>query len=264
MNTNSNLVGNSTQHRLKYSQSRTSRNDDAPYSPTDLEKVLCGWDADAGTLPSRLWDVVDSFDPLKLVTYDPYRVAEHCRNVACSAPRLGRAVGSGPATCRHQSPLGNHRELQSTGHPQTNAGVHSGIGCRRHPGIKGVNDDPDGAGPITPRTALSTMQHEIGAQIPIHQGAANPLLDDFQRLPARSTAKARSLMCCAIVCSASYRYADEQPHNLSDPQVKADFRQPHQPTDVRAVAAGSCGRREDGPQSPIRRWQGQQWRWRRR
>ena len=40
--------------------------DDSPYSPTDLEKVLRGLDADAGTLPSRLWDVVNDFDPLKL------------------------------------------------------------------------------------------------------------------------------------------------------------------------------------------------------
>ncbi|MFO0790957.1 MAG: hypothetical protein U0805_15975 [Pirellulales bacterium] len=47
------------------------QNDDAPFSPTDLEKVLRGWDADVGTLPSRLWDCVSAFDPLKL--YDPNR-----------------------------------------------------------------------------------------------------------------------------------------------------------------------------------------------
>ncbi len=40
--------------------------DDAPFSTTDLEKVLRAWDADAGTLPSRLWDCVSAFDPLKL------------------------------------------------------------------------------------------------------------------------------------------------------------------------------------------------------
>ena len=51
-----------------------SQNDDAPFSPTDLEKVLRGWDADAGTLPSRLWDVVNEFDPVKLKDYDPNRV----------------------------------------------------------------------------------------------------------------------------------------------------------------------------------------------
>lgn len=49
-------------------------NDDAPFSVTDLERVLRAWDADSGTLPSRLWDVVNAFDPLKLMEYDPYRI----------------------------------------------------------------------------------------------------------------------------------------------------------------------------------------------
>ena len=48
--------------------------DDSPYSPTDLEKVLRGLDADAGTLPSRLWDVVNDFDPLRLRDYDLNRM----------------------------------------------------------------------------------------------------------------------------------------------------------------------------------------------
>ncbi len=56
-----------------FSQS-LSQNDDAPFATTDLERVLRAWDADSGTLPSRLWDVVDAFDPIKLMTYDQYRV----------------------------------------------------------------------------------------------------------------------------------------------------------------------------------------------
>lgn len=51
------------------------QNDDAPFATADLERVLRAFDADAGTLPSRLWDVVDVFDPVKLMTYDPYRTA---------------------------------------------------------------------------------------------------------------------------------------------------------------------------------------------
>src|SRR5262249_1779985 len=54
--------------------------DDAPYSPTDLEKVLRGWDADDGTLPSRLWDVATEFDPVKLMNYDPNRVEQVALN----------------------------------------------------------------------------------------------------------------------------------------------------------------------------------------
>src|SRR5207244_486839 len=53
---------------------RVGMNDDAAFSATDLEKVLRGWDADAGTLPSRLWDVVNDFDPDRLINYDPNRV----------------------------------------------------------------------------------------------------------------------------------------------------------------------------------------------
>ncbi len=50
------------------------QDDDAPYSLSDLERVLRAWDADSGTLPSRLWDVVNAFDPIKLMQYDPQRV----------------------------------------------------------------------------------------------------------------------------------------------------------------------------------------------
>jgi len=52
------------------------QNDDAPFSTTDLEKILRAEDPEAGTLPSRLWDVVSEFDPLKLMQYDPNRVAQ--------------------------------------------------------------------------------------------------------------------------------------------------------------------------------------------
>lgn len=41
--------------------------EDAPYSPAELERILRAGDADVGELPSRLWDVVDSFDPEKSV-----------------------------------------------------------------------------------------------------------------------------------------------------------------------------------------------------
>ena len=44
-------------------------------SPRPTWSACCAaWDADAGTLPSRLWDVVDAFDPLKLMDFDPFRV----------------------------------------------------------------------------------------------------------------------------------------------------------------------------------------------
>ena len=53
-------------------------NDDSAFSPTDLEKVLRATDADAGTLPSRLWDVVNDFDPVKLMQLRPESCLSGC------------------------------------------------------------------------------------------------------------------------------------------------------------------------------------------
>jgi hypothetical protein len=41
-------------------------NDDAPFSPAELERILRAFDADAEKLPDRLWKAVDAFDPAKL------------------------------------------------------------------------------------------------------------------------------------------------------------------------------------------------------
>lgn len=66
---------------LSYLGGPAGLNDDAPFATADLERVLRAWDADAGTLPSRVWDVVDVFDPEKLLSFDPFRV----RGVASTA-----------------------------------------------------------------------------------------------------------------------------------------------------------------------------------
>ncbi len=58
------LIDRSISRKAEY---QVGQNDDAPFSTSDLEKVLRGWDADSGTLPSRLWDVVNDFDPVKLM-----------------------------------------------------------------------------------------------------------------------------------------------------------------------------------------------------
>ncbi|HEY3392000.1 MAG TPA: hypothetical protein VGK58_04795, partial [Lacipirellulaceae bacterium] len=50
------------------------QSDDAPFATADLERILRGGDADAGTLPSRLWDVVDVFDPVRRMEFDRPRV----------------------------------------------------------------------------------------------------------------------------------------------------------------------------------------------
>jgi hypothetical protein len=54
--------------------SSLNQSDDAPFSLSDLERVLRAWDAESGALPSRLWDVVNAFDPIKLLKYESPRV----------------------------------------------------------------------------------------------------------------------------------------------------------------------------------------------
>ena len=74
-------------------------NDDAAFSPTDLEKVLRAWDADSGALPSRLWDSVDAFDPVKLIRFDPNDTVNFANNLL--DPRI-TALACRPTISRHR------------------------------------------------------------------------------------------------------------------------------------------------------------------
>ena len=68
-------------NRIYDTTAQIGLNDDSPFSPSDLEKVLRGWDPDDGTLPSRLWDVVNAFDPQKLIRFDPNSTAAFANNL---------------------------------------------------------------------------------------------------------------------------------------------------------------------------------------
>lgn len=57
-------------------------NDDAPFSAAELERLLRALDADATSLPDRLWNLVDAFDPIKLA----------------AATRLESAIANGDET----------------------------------------------------------------------------------------------------------------------------------------------------------------------
>ena len=62
-------------------QTSLSQNDDAPFATADLERILRAFDHDGGSLPSRLWDVVDVFDPLKLILFDPFRTTSFANDL---------------------------------------------------------------------------------------------------------------------------------------------------------------------------------------
>jgi hypothetical protein len=137
------LMANSA---MEFSQSLV-QNDDAPFSPTDLEKVLRAWDADHGTLPSRLWDVTNSFDPLKLtnaVYGDPLRVA------AVSQASFG-GTGNAEILTTAQQMAGIYRRLVTTegfSLPVSGGSVPSqfalSLGADRYPGRAYFDDDGDG------------------------------------------------------------------------------------------------------------------------
>ena len=54
--------------------------DDAPFATAELERILRAYDADAGILPDRLWNIVSVFDPLKLIDFNRLQVAATARN----------------------------------------------------------------------------------------------------------------------------------------------------------------------------------------
>ncbi|MCI0331954.1 MAG: hypothetical protein L0228_01860 [Planctomycetes bacterium] len=119
------------------------QNDDAPYSPADLERVLRAWDADSGTLPSRLWDVVDAFDPLKLLEYDQYRMA------GLSSAAFN-STGNAEMMATAQQVAGINRRLVTTDSadpPVPSGGVPNqqllAVGPDGLPGRAGVDDDGD-------------------------------------------------------------------------------------------------------------------------
>ncbi|MCC7476036.1 MAG: hypothetical protein IT425_11625, partial [Pirellulales bacterium] len=156
----------------EFSQS-LAQNDDAPFAPADLEKVLRAHDADAGTLASRLWDCVNAFDPVKLMNTqygDPLRVS------ATSSSLFGSAGASETLTAAQQLAGINRRLIttESSDLPVVGKQVPSYIpelGVDGLPGNAGVDDDPDGPG-ILPVNGITDDAAEIGA----------PGSDDFEAL----------------------------------------------------------------------------------
>jgi hypothetical protein len=126
-------------------------NDDAPFSPTDLEKVLRAWDADSGTLPSRLWDVVSAFDPLKLYDPtkplnaqpgDPYRVEQTSQNVfgSANAPEMLTTAQQMAGVNRRLVTTDSYSLPVQTG----NFSAKLPYGADGMPGLPGVDDDSSG------------------------------------------------------------------------------------------------------------------------
>ena len=116
-----------------------------------------------------------------------------------------------------------------------------------------------GEGQMTTAMVLLTTQVKLWTPSECRFQTVPRIPMTSNRSPEQNTAKARSLMCSAIVCSEDLlsRLA-ERPLISQIHKKKKEFDDLISRSDARAVTARSGRRREDGPQSPVRRWQGRQ------
>lgn len=179
------------------------QNDDAPFSSTDLEKVLRAWDADAGTLPSRLWDCVSAFDPLKL--YDPNKPLNQQSGDPYRVEKLSQQVFGSTATSEMlataQQVAGINRRLVTTDSYDLpvvsgNFAERLAFGADGKPGKPGVDDDgyqkdDDGDGFIDEPDEVDNSVAESQMYAPLSFDWKNPV-DDYHVImgtnpPAKAT-----------------------------------------------------------------------------
>jgi hypothetical protein len=127
-------------------------NDDAPFATADLERILRSHDADAGILPDRLWNIVDAFDPVKLVQNQPVAVEKVANDLFDPISRTILATDPSDAPqmlAAAQSMAGPARRLVTTdsyGLPVPGGSFLSRLiyGADGQPGQAGFDDDDNG------------------------------------------------------------------------------------------------------------------------
>ena len=162
--------------------SGTAGNDDALYGVAEMERLLRAYDAESGLPPSRLYEVVDAFDPLKYVT----TIASDFNNPTATELALAQAMTAI-----------NRAEVTTDSYevPVPADVVPSYItelGPDGAPGNAGVDDDGDGTTDSVVPFNAGTQVGEIGW----YHIARNPIYldgwsDDFASLTGKSVADAR-------------------------------------------------------------------------
>jgi hypothetical protein len=124
--------------------SASPMSDDAPFATADLERLLRSFDADSGILPDRLWNLVDAFDPIKLIDNQPVLVDLASLQVFGSA-------GSGPQRLAAAQQIASiNRRLVTTDSydlpvpAQNMPSWASAVGPDGQPGIALHDDDGNG------------------------------------------------------------------------------------------------------------------------
>ena len=155
--------------------STVSRDDDAPFSVAEMERILRAHDPESGTAPSRLWELVDAFDPEKYML----TVASDVNNI--TPEEIALAQSNTAANRRQATTISSDVPTPSDVVPS----YITELGADGAPGIAGVDDDDNGTVddlteigfPLANGVALGTY----GTQWP----------DDFASLVGRSVAEAR-------------------------------------------------------------------------
>lgn len=115
-------------------------NDDAPFSPAELERVLRAMDPDAGRLPDRLWNVVDAFDPDKLLV----------QLTGNNPLQLPAGYNSGDVVSAQVEAAARRRAVTTESYevpaPNENWTARLIYGADGRPGVAGQDDDDDWRG----------------------------------------------------------------------------------------------------------------------
>lgn len=156
--------------------------DDAPFATAELERLMRAYDDEAGISPSRLWDLVDTFDPNKYAI----TVASNSNDITPEELALAQANTS---TARRQVTTDSY-EIPTPA--DVVPSYITELGPDSTPGIVGVDDDDNGT--VDDITEIGwPLQQGVAAGI-YPTNAPDPKdrwPDDFASLTGRSVAEAR-------------------------------------------------------------------------
>ena len=176
-----------------------NRDDDAPFAAAEMERLLRSYDPETGTAPSRLWDLVDSFDPNKYVLT--------ISSTPANPSGLELAIAQANTSMNRRQVTTDSYEI-----PVPADVVPSYVrelGADGKPGIAGVDDDGNGTVDDISEIglALDSGPYPINGAWP----------DDFASLTGHRTSSARLVDVLWYRIQRNRIERGQLPFNLSDP-----------------------------------------------
>ncbi len=176
--------------------------DDAPFATAELERIVRGYDADVGTLPSRLWNLVDAFDPVKYAEVLDDNYANGYTPQELALAQTVTAINRRSVTTDSSSAPVPSEQVPS---------YISELGADGKPGNAGVDDS--GSGTVDDLADVGFHRPLDGSTQFLTQWS-----DDFASLTGKSVGQAR------LVDVAWYRIQKSRierglpPYNFNNPQ----------------------------------------------